>query len=109
MPGLGTLSWSCSGTGANPSYATTYRVDPKRGATEEVTFWSDARPPRTKTVQPGEQISTGFHRVGSYTWEVEKRTAARTYEAILHIGLGRGSSVGCFVPAAQVSIVSMPT
>jgi hypothetical protein len=101
LPDLGSIAWTCGGTGRRTLFSTTFTV-PDLSATEKVGYSLDGGPVVSRTLQPGQHMSTPLTPASSHVWTVEQPIKPYVSTATITVTLGPTKYDSCFNPKVTV-------
>jgi len=102
LPTIGSVSWTCKG-GKPLRFSTTFLA--ANAATERVSYSIDGAALVSKTLQPGQHLSTPFTGATSHVWTVEQRIDPWNTYATISVGMSPDPVFGCINPTVTVSRV----
>jgi hypothetical protein len=103
LPTIGSVSWTCKGE--NPvKFSTTFLAD-NSTPTETVSYSLDGARAVSKTLQPGQHLSTPFTATTSHVWTVNQPIDPWNTHATITVALSPDNVFGCVNPSVTVSRV----
>ena len=102
LPTIGSVSWTCKG-GQPLKFSTTFLA--ANAATERVSYSLDGAALVSKTLQPGQHLSTPVTGATSHVWTVEQRIDPWNTYATITVGMSPDPVFGCINPTVTVSRV----
>jgi hypothetical protein len=101
VPDLGSVAWTCRAeAGEPPTFKTAFSA---MNATEKVGFTIGAVPIVTKTLQPGQALSTPYTKATKHIWTVDQPTGPYVSTATITITLRPDPVYRCFNPSVKVT------
>jgi hypothetical protein len=104
LPDLGSVGWNCKGSADDPvpTLSTTFTAT---GATLTAEYSLDGRAGRSRTLQPGQYLSTPFTNSRRHVWTIKQPIDPYNTTATITVTMRPDQVFGCFNPTVTVSRV----